>query len=83
VNLRRRITSRQGEFLLFALTPPRRSTTSARAQEIADVTVRRLAPLDVDGLILYDIDDEADRNLRSGRFRSCRRWTRPTTWSGI
>ena len=62
MDLRRRITSLRGEFLLFALTPPRLSTTSARAQEIADVTVERLAPLDVDGLILYDIDDEADRN---------------------
>lgn len=62
MDLRRRITSLQGEFLLFALTPPRLSTTSARAQEIADVTVERLAPLDVDGVILYDIDDEADRN---------------------
>jgi hypothetical protein len=50
------------EFLLFALTPPRLSTTPEKAQEIAEVTFERLAPLDVDGLILYDIDDEADRN---------------------
>jgi hypothetical protein len=62
VDLPRRIASRQGEFLLFALTPPRLSTTAAEAQEIADVTFRRLDPLDIDGLILYDIDDEADRN---------------------
>ena len=62
MDLERRIRSRQGGFLLFALTPPRLSTTPEKAQEIADITVERLQPLDVDGLILYDIDDEADRN---------------------
>lgn len=62
VDLRHRIVALRGEFLLFALTPPRLSSTPEKAQEIADVTVERLEPLDVDGLILYDIDDEADRN---------------------
>jgi hypothetical protein len=62
VDLPRRIVSRQGEFLLFALTPPRLSTSAEQAQEIADVTLERLGPLGVDGLILYDIDDESDRN---------------------
>jgi Methylenetetrahydrofolate reductase len=62
VDLRDRIVARRGEFLLFALTPPRLSTTAEKAQEIADVTFERLEPLDVDGLILYDIDDEVDRN---------------------
>jgi hypothetical protein len=68
VDLQRRITSRQGEFLLFALTPPRLSTTPEEAQGIADVTFRRLEPLDVDGLILYDIADEADRNPEERPF---------------
>jgi len=62
VDLQQRIASRQGEFLLFAFTPPRLATGPRKAQEIADVTFERLAHLGVDGLILYDIDDEADRN---------------------
>ncbi|WP_372790109.1 methylenetetrahydrofolate reductase [Paraconexibacter sp.] len=62
MDLQRRIVSRQGEFLFFALTPPRLSTSSQEAQEIADVTLERLGPLNVDGLVLYDIDDESDRN---------------------
>jgi hypothetical protein len=57
-----RIAGRSGEFLLFALTPPRASAAGDRAQEIADATLARLRPLDVDGLILYDIADEAARN---------------------
>jgi len=48
--------------LLFSLTPPRSSATAERVKEIAAVTLDRLAPLDLDGLILYDIDDESDRN---------------------
>lgn len=48
--------------LLFGITPPRRSVTPSRAKEIAEVALGRLADLDLDGLILYDIDDESDRN---------------------
>ncbi len=62
MDLIRRIEDGKGEFLLFALTPPRLATDRERAQEIADATVARLRPLDLDGLILYDIDDETARN---------------------
>ncbi len=57
-----RIDTGGSEFLIFALTPPRLATDRERAQEIADATIARLHPLGLDGLILYDIDDEADRN---------------------
>jgi hypothetical protein len=50
------------EILLFALTPPRLATAAGRVQEIADATIARLRGLELDGLILYDIDDEAERN---------------------
>lgn len=62
MDLRRRISERNGEFLLFAVTPHRQSTSPERAQEIADATLDRLRPLALDGLVLYDIDDESDRN---------------------
>lgn len=51
----------RGGMLLFSITPPKSSTTAADRTRIAGVTLERLAPLDLDGLILYDIDDEADR----------------------
>ena len=62
MDLRRRIMDRRGEFLLFALTPPRQAASPEKAQEIADLTLERLRALDLDGLVLYDIDDESDRN---------------------
>jgi hypothetical protein len=51
-----------GEFVLFALTPPRLAHAGERAQEIADATLARLQPLGLDGLVLYDIADEEMRN---------------------
>jgi hypothetical protein len=62
VGLIDKIAESSGEFLLFALTPPRLTSAGDRAQEIADATIARLRPLDLDGLVLYDIDDEATRN---------------------
>jgi hypothetical protein len=57
-----RIADGTGEFLLFALTPPRLAYAGDRAQEIADATMARLQPLNLDGLVLYDIADEEVRN---------------------
>ena len=48
--------------MLFALTPPRLKTATERIAEIAETTMERLRPLGLDGLILYDIDDESSRN---------------------
>src|SRR5918997_3898839 len=61
-DLIQRIVAGRGEFLVFALTPPRLDTGRERAREIAETTMARLRPLGLDGLILYDIDDETERN---------------------
>jgi hypothetical protein len=68
VDLRRRILEGEGEFLLFAVTPPRQAASPERAQEIAEVTLDRLRPLGLDGLVLYDIDDESDRTAQERPF---------------
>ncbi|MBJ7330721.1 MAG: methylenetetrahydrofolate reductase [Solirubrobacteraceae bacterium] len=68
MDLAQRIAARGSEFLLFALTPPRLTVTPEQAQEIADVTQKRLTALGLDGLVLYDIDDESDRNPKERPF---------------
>ncbi|MEI7057583.1 methylenetetrahydrofolate reductase [Nocardioides sp. CCNWLW239] len=68
MDLQQRISDRAGEILLFAVTPPRVTTDPERVQQIAEVTLERIRPLDVDGLILYDIDDESDRNPEERPF---------------
>ncbi len=62
MELQRRIVDRRGEFLLFAVTPPRLTTGTEQTRQIAEVTLERLRPVGADGLVLYDIDDESDRN---------------------
>ena len=62
MELHRRIAGREGEFLLFAVTPPRLSTPPERVQEIAALTMTRLQATQADGLVLYDIDDEEPRH---------------------
>ncbi|GAB48193.1 hypothetical protein MOPEL_067_00420 [Mobilicoccus pelagius NBRC 104925] len=47
--------------LLFGMTPPRITVSEDRAQEVADAMLTRLGGLDIDGLILYDLDDESER----------------------
>jgi hypothetical protein len=68
VDIAARISSGQGDFILFAVTPPRKSTPADRLPEIARATVERLQHLDLDGLVLYDIDDESARNPEERPF---------------
>ncbi|MFD5248080.1 methylenetetrahydrofolate reductase [Amycolatopsis sp. NPDC058340] len=68
MDLQQRIGARGSEFLLFAVTPPRLTVSPERAQEIADATRKRLSRLNLDGLVLYDIDDESDRNPEERPF---------------
>ncbi|GAA5194129.1 hypothetical protein GCM10023322_57790 [Rugosimonospora acidiphila] len=60
--LRTMLADAHSGMLLFGITPPRQSASAEQVREIAAVTVARLAPLNLDGLVLYDIDDESDRN---------------------
>jgi hypothetical protein len=48
--------------LLYGLTPPRRTITSEQADAVARAALARLRSVHVDGLILYDVDAEADRS---------------------
>ena len=61
-DLRTLVTDADSGVVLFGITPPRLSTTPERIREITAATLARLDLLDVDGLALYDIDDESDRN---------------------
>jgi hypothetical protein len=47
--------------LLYGLTPPRATTTPDQADAVAEATLTRLRSVQVDGLVLYDVDAEADR----------------------
>jgi hypothetical protein len=48
--------------LLYGLTPPRGTTTPEQADAVAETALVRLRSVQADGLILYDVDAEADRS---------------------
>ncbi|HET9169289.1 MAG TPA: 5,10-methylenetetrahydrofolate reductase [Actinospica sp.] len=66
--LRTLVADAHSGVLLFGITPPRLSTPAERVKEITAATLARLDALNVDGLALYDIDDESDRNPRERPF---------------
>jgi hypothetical protein len=47
--------------LLYGTTPPRRGTRDDAVQEVGEKLVARLRDLAVDGLVIYDIQDESGR----------------------
>jgi hypothetical protein len=66
--LRPLVANAESGVLLFGVTPPRLSTPPERIREITAATLARLDFLNVDGLALYDIDDESDRNPEERPF---------------
>jgi len=62
------LTRTRDGVLLYGLTPPRGTITPEQADAVAEVALARLGPVQVDGLILYDVDAEADRSPASRPF---------------
>lgn len=54
--------------LLYGLTPPRATTSPEQADTVAATTLTRLRSVRADGLVLYDVDAEADRSSTSRPF---------------
>jgi 5,10-methylenetetrahydrofolate reductase len=47
--------------LLYGTTPPRAGTDEGAVRQAADKLASRLAPLPIDGVVVYDIQDESGR----------------------
>lgn len=56
-----KIKNRESNILVYGLTPPKVGHDAAKLAEIAQKKIERLQGQPLDGLILYDIQDEADR----------------------
>lgn len=59
--------------LTYGITPPKTSTDAAKRREIARVQSRRISTLPIDGLVVYDLQDESTRTdaIRPFPFMSC------------
>lgn len=62
VDLVQKLRAGYGDFVLFGLTPPKADSHPDKLRQLAATTMERLRTADPDGLVLYDIADEQDRN---------------------
>lgn len=56
-----KIRNKQSGILLYGITPPKIKHTQEEIKEIAKKHTQRISNLNVDGLVLYDIQDESAR----------------------
>ncbi len=59
--LRDKILNRKTGIITYGLTPPKRSDSLDKIVEISRIQIERIRKMDVDGLIVYDIQEETDR----------------------
>lgn len=63
-----KIRSRESGIILYGITPPKKGTTSEKIEEISARQIQRLQSVKIDGLILYDIQDEKSRTSEERPF---------------
>ncbi len=63
-----KIKSGESGILLYGITPPKEETVPERVAEIAEKTIARLIPLDLDALVVYDVQDESARTSEERPF---------------
>lgn len=63
-----KIKSGESGVLIYGITPPKSETSPERVAEIAEKTITRLIPLDLDALIVYDVQDESARTAEERPF---------------
>jgi len=56
-----KINNRESGIIVYGITPPKAGTEADKIADIAQKQIERLAHQDIDGLILYDIQDEESR----------------------
>ena len=54
--------------LLYGTTPPRTGTAETTVRDAADKLAARIAPLPIDGVVVYDIQDESGRTAAPRPF---------------
>ena len=63
-----KIINKESGIILYGITPPKKGTSEEKVVEISTRQIERLQSLNIDGLILYDIQDEATRTAEERPF---------------
>jgi hypothetical protein len=56
-----KIRNKENGIIFYGITPPKINHTEEEIKEIAQRHINRISALEVDGLVLYDIQDESER----------------------
>jgi hypothetical protein len=68
LSLKEKIINKETGIITYGITPPKQSNTPEKLTEISQKLVERISDLDIDGLIIYDVQDEADRTSEERPF---------------
>lgn len=60
-HLTKKIRNRENGILLYGITPPKINLTPEETEAVAHKHIERISKLPIDGLVLYDIQDESGR----------------------
>lgn len=63
-----KIKNKESGIVLYGITPPKKGSDDAKIEEIAARQIERLQHQNIDGLILYDIQDEKSRTSEERPF---------------
>lgn len=67
-SLSEKIKNKETGIVLYGMTPPKENTEIERVKEIAGKHLNRIRNLSIDGIVLYDIQDESSRNEQERPF---------------
>jgi len=66
--LAHKIRNKKSGIILYGITPPKAKHTQEKIRQIAQKHIQRISKLNVDGLVLYDIQDESHRTNKKRPF---------------
>lgn len=68
MGLKTKLANNSAGILLYGMTPPKASATKDEIASLAQRTIDRLDGINIDGIVLYDIQDESERNKEERTF---------------
>lgn len=68
MTLKEKILQKKGGLVFYSFAPPKTLTEESKIRALAERHIGHFSNLDIDGLILYDIQDEATRTTKERTF---------------
>jgi hypothetical protein len=63
-----KITNKESGILLYGITPPKSQNSPEKNADISRTRISQIQPLPIDGLVIYDLQDESNRTAQERPF---------------